>query len=75
MFPIIEKLCEVFLCFSLVRNTKKIFSTRVPATALTYINGIRVVSIWWVILGHTFLVIVSNSNVGMYKRLLILQFI
>jgi hypothetical protein len=72
MFPILAKLCEVFLCFSLLRNTKKIFSTNVPATAITSINGIRVFSIWWVILGHTFLFVLFSPVVGMYERSLIL---
>ncbi|CAB4023741.1 nose resistant to fluoxetine 6-like, partial [Paramuricea clavata] len=58
-----SKLCEVFLCFSLLRNTKKIFSTNVPATAITSINGIRVFSIWWVILGHTFLYVLISPIV------------
>jgi hypothetical protein len=61
--------CEVFLCFSLVRNTRKIFSTNVPATAITSINGIRVFSILWVILGHTFLTAGLSPFVGKYDRL------
>ena len=28
--------------------------TKVPSTAITSINGMRVLSMWWVILGHTY---------------------
>lgn len=43
-----------FLCFSLIQNTSRIMNTNVPANAITAINGMRVVSMWWVILGHTY---------------------
>jgi len=29
-------------------------NTNVPANAITAINGMRVLSMWWVILGHTY---------------------
>ena len=57
--------CEFFLCFSLLRNTKKIFNTGVPSTAITSVNGIRVISISWVVLGHTFLRFVFSPFTGM----------
>ena len=28
--------------------------TKVPASAITSINGMRVMSMWWVILGHVY---------------------
>lgn len=43
-----------FLCFSLIQNTSRIMDTNVPASAITSINGMRVLSMWWVILGHTY---------------------
>ena len=43
-----------FLCFSLIQNTSRIMNTNVPANAITAINGMRVLSMWWVILGHTY---------------------
>ena len=57
--------CEFFLCFSLLRNTKKIFNTDVPPIAITSVNGIRVISISWVVLGHTFLMFVFSPFIGM----------
>ena len=42
-------------CFSVVRNTSKIMDCNVPPSAITSINGVRVLSMWWVILGHTYL--------------------
>ncbi|XP_046843813.1 nose resistant to fluoxetine protein 6-like [Xenia sp. Carnegie-2017] len=50
-----SKTAEVFLCFSLQRNTRKIFDTSVSSAAITSINGIRVISIFWIILGHVYL--------------------
>ncbi|XP_028392822.1 nose resistant to fluoxetine protein 6-like [Dendronephthya gigantea] len=47
-------------CFSLVRNTTKIFSTNVPPKVITSINGLRVISMFWVILGHTFLFMLTS---------------
>ena len=55
---------DIFLCFSLVRNSQKIFNTNVPPVAITSINGIRVISITWVILGHLFLVFLIGPYAG-----------
>ncbi|XP_022805680.1 O-acyltransferase like protein-like [Stylophora pistillata] len=43
------------VCFSMIRNTTKIMNCSVPAGAISAINGIRVLSMWWVIMGHTYL--------------------
>ena len=40
--------------FSLYKTVPTIFSTRQPSSAITSINGIRVISMFWVILGHTY---------------------
>ena len=55
---------DIFLCFSLVRNSQKIFNTNVPPVAITSINGIRVISITWVILGHLFIAFVMGPYSG-----------
>ncbi|XP_046864834.1 nose resistant to fluoxetine protein 6-like [Xenia sp. Carnegie-2017] len=55
-----SKTAEVFLCFSLQRNTRKIFDTSVSSAAITSINGIRVISIFWIILGHVYLYSITN---------------
>ena len=47
-----NKLLRIITSFSLLRNTRAIFSTRVPPGAITSINGIRFISMTWVILGH-----------------------
>jgi len=44
-----------FLCFSLIQNTNRIMDTQVPRGAITSVNGMRVLSMFWVILGHTHL--------------------
>lgn len=59
-------LVDFLLCFSLIGNTKKIFATKVPSTAITSINGLRVISMFWVILGHTFLFWMISTTAGWY---------
>lgn len=48
-------LVRFLTCFSVVRNTSKIMDCNVPPSAITSVNGVRVLSMWWVILGHTYL--------------------
>ena len=50
----IDLVVQFFLCFSLIKNTSRIMDTKVPAGAITSINGMRVMSMWWVILGHVY---------------------
>ncbi|CAH3109147.1 unnamed protein product [Porites lobata] len=45
---------KFLLCFSLIQNTNRILSTNIPPGAITSINGMRVLSMWWVILGHCY---------------------
>lgn len=45
---------KLLLSFSVYTNARKIFNTSQPAGTLTSINGIRFVSMTWVILGHTY---------------------
>lgn len=47
---------RALLCFSAWTNGQKLFNTRQPAGTLTCLNGIRVISISWVILGHCLVV-------------------
>ena len=51
----IEFLKDLLLSFSLYRTVSAIMNTHQPAHAITSINGIRAISMFWVILGHTFL--------------------
>ncbi|XP_032220153.2 nose resistant to fluoxetine protein 6 isoform X3 [Nematostella vectensis] len=53
---------EFFLSFSIIRNTSRIMDTNVPPGAITSINGMRVLSMFWVILGHTFLFMTLASG-------------
>ena len=50
----IEFLKDLVLSFSLYKTIPTIMSTRQPASAVTSINGIRVISMLWIILGHIF---------------------
>ena len=51
----IEFLKDLILSFSLYKTVPVIMGTHQPANAITSINGIRVIGMFWVILGHTFL--------------------
>ncbi|XP_067686161.1 O-acyltransferase like protein-like [Haliotis asinina] len=63
------KLLErVLLCFSAVSNGEKILSVKRSPASITCLHGIRVLSIGWVILGHTY--IYTMSNAGNPKSLL-----
>lgn len=58
MQPSLEErgfLIQLLACFSVARNASKIMDCTVPPGAITCLNGVRVLSMWWVILGHTYL--------------------
>ena len=45
---------RVLLSFSVYSNSSKILNTNQPSGTLTAVNGIRFISMTWVILGHSF---------------------
>ncbi|WAR31991.1 NRF6-like protein [Mya arenaria] len=45
---------RLLLSFSVYTNAQKILSTSQPAKTLTSINGIRFISMLWVVFGHTY---------------------
>ncbi|XP_069118681.1 nose resistant to fluoxetine protein 6-like [Argopecten irradians] len=45
---------KILMAFSLMTNGEKLLSTAQPAGSLTAINGMRFLSITWVILGHNY---------------------
>ena len=45
---------QVLLSFSVYTNAAKILNTNQPPGTLTAVNGIRFISMTWVILGHTY---------------------
>ena len=51
----IEFLKDLILSFSLYKTVPVIMETKQPPNAITSINGIRVISMFWVITGHTYL--------------------
>ncbi|XP_071956995.1 nose resistant to fluoxetine protein 6-like [Antedon mediterranea] len=57
---------KVLLCFSLLINGDKILKTKQGEQSLGALNGIRVISLWWVMLGHTYafaMTLFSNPTV------------
>ena len=59
---------NLLLSFSVYTNGEKILNTNQGAGTLTAINGIRFISMTWVILGHTFAF--GLGQVGKKKKLL-----
>ena len=60
-----EKPMEFIMAFSIIKNFELIISTKQSLNAITCFNGIRVISMCWVILVHTFkteLTLVKNSD-------------
>ena len=48
---------ELMTVFSLYKNIPMILSTRQPPSAITSINGVRVISMFWVIMCHVFFIL------------------
>ena len=57
---------EFITAFSLFKNVQMILSTKQPPTAITSLNGIRVISMFWVILAHTFVWFSSSLTNPLY---------
>ena len=51
--PFFTVFSDSALSFSALKNTLKIFSTTVSRDSLGCVGGLRVLSMWWVILGHS----------------------
>ena len=49
-----EFLKNLMLSFSLYKTIPAIMTTHQPASAIASINGVRVISMLWIILGHTY---------------------
>ena len=62
------------LCFSITRNTSKIMDCSVPPGAITSVNGVRVLSLWWVILGHTYGAIAQGGILSKFNALFVTRF-
>ena len=58
------KLGEFLMCFSLYTNGYKLLSTKQPPGSLNCLNGIRFLSMCWVILGHA--IVFSVTSIGKY---------
>lgn len=52
-------LVRVLLCFAMSRNLPKLLNTKQAEGGISCLNGIRVISISWVILGHTLVFILQ----------------
>lgn len=49
-------------CFSAINNGRKLLSTKTGAGNLGCLNGIRVMSTFWVVMGHSLLNFISGPN-------------
>ncbi|XP_041474396.1 nose resistant to fluoxetine protein 6-like [Lytechinus variegatus] len=59
---------QFLLCFSMSRNLPKILSSKQAAGGIPCLNGIRVISITWIILGHSFSMVM---NAGLSENLFV----
>ena len=60
---------RVLHCFSAVNNTRKLLTTRPSSDNLGCVHGIRVLSTTWVVMGHTYFIllftpVVTNITLG-----------
>ena len=55
-------LVKLLVVFSAWSNTEKLIATSQPPGSLSCLHGIRVLSINWVVLGHTVLLIAQNGD-------------
>ena len=65
-------LASFITAFSLLKVLPQILSTKQPPSAITSINGMRVISMFWVILCHThsWILTIGVQNVGVLKDVL-----
>ncbi|XP_039288066.1 O-acyltransferase like protein isoform X2 [Nilaparvata lugens] len=63
----LERVSEVLKAFSVPANVKKICSLEANEDTLTPLHGLRVISILWVIMIHTCLVIFHVANNKLYR--------
>ena len=63
--PVSQKLSgflyDLIVSFSLYKTVPAIISTHQPASAISCINGMRVISMFWVILGHIYIFSLTAS--------------
>ncbi|XP_035739853.1 nose resistant to fluoxetine protein 6-like [Vespa mandarinia] len=48
-----NSISKVFLAFSIYSNTKKIFNTKLNDNSILIINGLKFLTMLWIIIGHT----------------------
>ena len=58
----LEKHLKLITAFSIIKNLEMIISTKQPANTITCFSGIRVISMSWIILVHTFIFQVNRYN-------------
>ncbi|XP_039305523.1 nose resistant to fluoxetine protein 6 isoform X1 [Solenopsis invicta] len=50
-----SRIREVLICFSIYTNTKSIFNTKINPNGVLVIHGLKFLTMFWIILGHTLL--------------------
>ena len=54
---------DCLIGFSLYKNVPVLMSTHQPAAAINNLNGMRVISMFWVILGHTYIFLLAFGGI------------
>ncbi|XP_064457124.1 nose resistant to fluoxetine protein 6-like [Ornithodoros turicata] len=65
-------LARIFLAFSFVANTKKLLNPRKTRNSLGVLHGLRIISCFWIVLGHTYYLVDIASFIR-YRRLKTLE--
>ena len=59
-----DAISQFFQCFSLVNSLHKLFRAPKSERTIGCLNGLRVISILWIMLGHTFLGAFASNVLG-----------
>ena len=62
---------EVLRSFSIIRNINSIMNTEVGNRDLTYLHGMRVLSLFWVILFHVNCLVCDDWPLGKFRSFII----
>ena len=70
----IDRMKDFLMCFSFLRNAKKLLNTSTATGPLACLNGLRVISMFWVIQGHTYEFSLQTTNNILYAYTVLKRF-
>ena len=70
----IDRMKDFLMCFSFLKNVKKLLNTSTATGPLACLNGLRVISMFWVIQGHTYSFSMQTTNNPVYSYTVVKRF-